>query len=498
MCILLECIFKPYVKNLETFIQDSQNLIQKTHLRKFSKKSILATLDVVNLYTNINHSECEIRLTDFLLSKNFNSEHIDITGFKKILNLVLNNNYFSFNNIFFKQILGVAMGSKCGGSLANIFLYTYEIKWINLHTPSFYCRFIDDIFIITKSISILENLKKSFGSLELTYEVKNHIHYLDLSISQNSFTLRLNFSLYFKKTNTFSYLLNTSNHPDFILKNIPKSLFIRIRRICSSFIDYIYFSENLTNKLLSRGYKLPLLNKIFNMVANLDRIKLLEYKTKSNNNFKNSIPFKLEFDKNVINFNEILSRSFEDSIKKIETFKQEKIFLINKTQPSLGSLLIHNFKFPHSVKNFYRKCSNIKCKICIFSNHNAYFIKINDKFSLPLLSYSNCDSKNCVYLIYCNFCNAFYIGQTEDLKKRFSAHKSKIINFKPFSNSFDSISTHFNLKFHNYLLNFSFFVIQTDIEDKSERLNIEMFFIHLLLKLEAKLINDFIPAISIS
>ena len=44
--------------------------------------------------------------------------------------------------------------------------------------------------------------------------------------------------MYIKPTNTFSYLLTNSNHPEFIFNNIPKSLFIRIRRICDSLIDY--------------------------------------------------------------------------------------------------------------------------------------------------------------------------------------------------------------------------------------------------------------------
>ena len=61
------------------------------------------------------------------------------------------------------------------------------------------------------------------------------------------------------------------DHPKFILKNIPKSLFIRIRRICSSFNDFLYFSEELIVKLIERGYERKFLNKVSNMVASLDK-----------------------------------------------------------------------------------------------------------------------------------------------------------------------------------------------------------------------------------
>ena len=57
-----------------------------------------------------------------------------------------------------------------------------------------------------------------------------------------------------KPTNTFSYLITSSNYPKFIFKNIVKSLFIRIRRICSDFSDYLYFSRLLTFQLQKRGY----------------------------------------------------------------------------------------------------------------------------------------------------------------------------------------------------------------------------------------------------
>ena len=80
------------------------------------------------------------------------------------------------------------------------------------------------------------------------------------------------------------------------------------------------------------------------------------------------------------------------------------------------------------------------------------------KFILPLLNDSNYSSENLIYIIYCSFCNFFYIGQTNKLKNRIYNHINDIKKFKPYSNSTTSVSIHFNLKFHNFVNHFSFFV----------------------------------------
>ena len=40
----------------------------------------------------------------------------------------------------------------------------------------------------------------------------------------------------------------------------------------------------------------------------------------------------------------------------------------------------------------------------------------------------NCDSKDVSYLLICNNCGFFYIGQTEELKQHTQKHKSDVIH----------------------------------------------------------------------
>jgi hypothetical protein len=104
--------------------------------------------------------------------------------------------------------------------------------------------------------------------------------FLDLEISYDSVINKLHFSLYIKPTNTFGYLLPSSNHPKHIFANIPTSLIKRIRRICSSYADYIYHSYVLHDRLVKRGYVSNNVKSIIREIAKTERTSLLPYKNK--------------------------------------------------------------------------------------------------------------------------------------------------------------------------------------------------------------------------
>jgi hypothetical protein len=161
-----------------------------------------------------------------------------ITSFAFFKILIFDFNYFYSINTksvktYFKQINGLSMGCICGPSIASLFVYILEIKWLRIHKPLFYGRFIDDISLISNEKLNERDFKSYFLNLKLNIIQSKVINFLDLEISLDILTKKLNFSLYVKPTNTFCYLHINSNHPKFIFNNIPKSLLIRIRRICT-------------------------------------------------------------------------------------------------------------------------------------------------------------------------------------------------------------------------------------------------------------------------
>ena len=105
---------------------------------------------------------------------------------------------------------------------------------LRIHKPLFYGRFIDDISLISTEKLNERDFKSYFLNLKLNIIQSKVINFLDLEISFDILTKKLNFSLYVKPTNTFCYLHINSNHPKFIFNNIPKlelNLFFKISKV---------------------------------------------------------------------------------------------------------------------------------------------------------------------------------------------------------------------------------------------------------------------------
>ena len=358
-----------------------------------------------------------------------------------------------------------------------------------------YFRFLDDIFLCVEMSFNLEHLFNAFSNLKLNVSSSNTVNFLDLNITICKLTNTFQFSLYTKPTNTFNYLLDNSNHPQFIFKNIPKSLFIRIKRICSNLNDYFYFSRKIISQLLSRGYNFQELRKISHSISLLDRNSLLPYKEKKKLELGNSLFFNLFFDKNMLKCHEIINNCFKSFKLNNKWLTDYKLNCFFKMQPSIGSMFVNkisSFNFNNHLCG-YTKCSNNDCKICVYSNPKK-FLNLNN-FYLPLSTYSDCESKKIIYIILCKKCNNyFYIGESSrSVKERISEHINNIKKFIPYEKRVNSVSIHFNLLNHT-LNDFSFIIYEKDLED-TIRFNLEAQMIHLFLKLNLNLINDVFPSI---
>ena len=489
MCLLLNLILQPFVQKCESFLLDSQNLIQDTVNLNIPDNYRLTVADFVSLYTNINQDHALTVISDFI-SSNFNSEYISALAFHEILRLVLKYNIFCYKGknviTYLIQILGIAMGSICGPAIANIYIYCLEKNFLTIHKPFYYKRFIDDLFLITNPNFDISLLNTAFGYLKLNAVTAETVNFLDLNIYLCKFAGRLKFSLYIKPTNTFSYLLTQSNHPKFIFDNIPKSLFFRIRRICSSFSDYLYFSRILIKQLVSRGYDFHTICKVSRMVANLDRNSIIAYKNKDTPFAVNKIFFKLSYNFNYLNLEKTFMNSY-NNINSVKFLENRKLKLIFNMQPNLSSIFIHNSKPIIPKKFYYKPCSNPICEICPYhSSVSTLFLK---NFRLPILSF--CNSVNVIYIIICEMCLKYYIGQTANFKRRFKQHINSCIAFN--NSNCKCVREHFNSAFHNYSKHLKFIIFRVDIEDKKLRVNIENQLIYFFHTSKIPILNDFIP-----
>ena len=110
-------------------------------------KHFLVSYDVTSLFTNIPLQETIDIAINLLFNHNPNL-NITRKELKKLLLFATSKTHFIFNNKFYNQIDGVAMGSPLAPVLANIFMGFHESKWhneYNLNKPKFYLRYVDDI-----------------------------------------------------------------------------------------------------------------------------------------------------------------------------------------------------------------------------------------------------------------------------------------------------------------------------------------------------------------
>ncbi len=483
LCLLIDLIIQPFVNKNETYLKDSTNLIQELDNINLDNVNIerieIYSMDFESLYTNIKSNDAINKITEYL-SRNFNNSHINNIGLFEILTLIFKNNIFEFNNKYYNQINGLIMGVICGPSIANLYLYILEIKWYNLNNPLVYKRFIDDIFYVNIGELDLEKFFEIFDYLKLNIVKEKIVNFLDLNISIDNHTKKFTTSLYIKPTNTFQYLTPSSNHPTHIYNNIPKSLFIRNLRICSKRSDFYFFSRKTINELMKRGYEYEPLKKSFDNVKKIDRNKIIKYKIKETANEKNSIRLIMQYDHNYLNLKNHALNSFELLKNNNNWLNDLKLNFSNSILYNLKALLIDKIKNKTSEHYHTKKCSNINCSTCKYIMEIAY-LKINSKFSLPIMSNGNCESRNLIYIIKCVKCKYFYVGETQNAAKiRINQHLNNIKNFTPYVNVKSEVAEHFNLKGHILENDFRFCIFKKGLFSKSDRTSIEADIINII------------------
>ena len=240
----LDKVMTPIVKSLPSYIKDSNHALETFRNFNFSgENKIIFTMDITSLYTVIPNNEGLQALKYF-----FNQLPIKKPSSETLLRLaelVLTLNCFSFGDNYYKQINGVAMGTKMGPSYANLFVGFIENKFFsNYHgpKPDLYKRYIDDCVGATSSskeeLNLFINSVNSFHpALKYTWEIsENSLAYLDIKLSINDNGLST--SVHYKPTDSHNYLLHLSSHPQHIKNAIPFSQFLRLRRLCSEDTDF--------------------------------------------------------------------------------------------------------------------------------------------------------------------------------------------------------------------------------------------------------------------
>ena len=267
---------QPLLANIPIYIKDTTDFLNKlSRFDNIPDNTILVTLDVTALYSNIPHNDgigaCKKYLDRRALSTT-SSEDIC-----QLIKSILENNVFSFNDEFFLQVCGTAMGTRIAPCYANIFMAELEENFLSgyPYKPIAYYRYIDDILIMwSHGLDLLHNfinnISKQNSNIILTSNISTtSVNFLDVTIDLHGghiFTKTYN-----KSTDTHAFLSYNSFHRRHIKQSIIYSQFLRYKRIC--FNDKIFQNDatKLFKYFLARQYPFSDMLHYFHKAEQIDR-----------------------------------------------------------------------------------------------------------------------------------------------------------------------------------------------------------------------------------
>ena len=469
---------QPYVQTLPSFIKDTTDFINLLETTALPEDCILASIDVTSLYTNIPHEDGIEYTIKHIENHPDNFKHPEqpsATILRELMNIVLKNNIFEFNNKYYIQKQGTAMGTRMAPSYANLFMGTLETELVKQNSKNIqiWKRFIDDIFIIWTGTleefqEFMNKINQIHPTIKFTHEVsKNELTILDVTVYKGDrfqTENKLDIKTHIKKTNKQLYVHESSYHPKSTKKAIMKGETIRYLRTNSNKSNFDKMKTQLIHKLKQRGYKQNHIMKQMEGILHEDRAKTLTRKVKPKDTH-----------------NQILVTNYSDDIPRIKEIirkhwkiiqKDPKLNLIFKAPPLIATRNSHSLRNklvraklptedteresndttlnpdtaqPTSLPDEYPIClfnktsQNFRnpitrctknCIICKMLATNLFARSTSKKTKHqttlpPEDQHYNCKSKNVIYLATCNYknCAAQYIGYTtRSLRDRIYEH----------------------------------------------------------------------------
>ena len=164
LATLLQSVLELYSTNCINDSFSFAKMIQQLEVN--SNDSILCSFDICSLFTNVPLVKTIEIYTETLYDSHLPTPVIPKHVFIELMKTATTSVEFSFNNIIYRQIVGVAMGSPHGSALPNIFIGYYESKVFNkILKPTIYCHYIDDTFSLFHKETDSQNFLSCFHSL---------------------------------------------------------------------------------------------------------------------------------------------------------------------------------------------------------------------------------------------------------------------------------------------------------------------------------------------
>ena len=243
--------------------------------------------------------------------------------------------------------------------------------------------------------------------------------FLDLCLKPTSD--RLLTSIYYKETDTHSYLNYTSSHPARCKNSIPYSQFLRLRRICSEENDFEIKSKEMANFFRTRGYPSNMVQRAQERVSAIPRDAIISERS-GVPEAQPIIPLVLTYHPANALVKNIMTKTFHllrDDPDTGVICRPLRVLCAYRCDTLVRSHLNTTTASVEDRGTF--PCGRSRCNTCAYTNASPTIntsgehITINSKYT--------CTSYNVVYLIKCRTYNKAYIGETgRHLGDRFREH----------------------------------------------------------------------------
>lgn len=262
---------QPFVRKLESVIKDSKSLVQRIENTTITDRNCtLFTADISSLYTNIPITDGMLALRKFLVKFQIPNQTLIIT----LMEFILMNNFFEFNEQFFQQLEGTAMGTPAAPTYANIYLYiTFDLPVIEHWgtTIILYKRYLDDLLIIISSTTnedtFSDEINKTNEYIKLTSTAnKYRCEFLDLVIYKDTRfreKMILDTTVHQKQMNKYLYIPYISYHGIHVKKSLITTEMYRYIRNCSDELTFLRIRQQFYQRLRERGYPRNFLTREF-------------------------------------------------------------------------------------------------------------------------------------------------------------------------------------------------------------------------------------------
>jgi len=186
----------------------------------------------------------------------------------------MSNNIFQFDNTFWLQTCGTAMGTSCACSYATLYWAYIERKHILpkwSHALPFLWWFINDKLGIwtgsEEEFQLFTQDLNSYSQLKWTSSgLTSSVNFLDITITIEE-SGKTSTKTFQKPTNLHLYIPPASAHPPGVLKSLIFGNLQRYWQQNTYVTDFVNIATQFANRLLARGYEKSTIEKLFNEAA---------------------------------------------------------------------------------------------------------------------------------------------------------------------------------------------------------------------------------------